>query len=166
MKGDGCERSGFERGNLDGGGGIFRFEKDDEGERVWMVLDYPHSWCVIFSFKTEYSILLIHILSSIFTTPASVFLHISPLWPTQNILTPPSPFLRFPPIPLFLRPPLRPGDASQAEHRRGEVELLCTHTRPSRTPPPSTSTAASSTICAWRTHVSLLGAREGGGGAR
>jgi hypothetical protein len=60
----------------------------------------------------------------------------------------------------FSARPLRPGDASHAEHRRGKVELLYTRTRPTRTPPPSASTAASSTICAWRTRVSLLGARQ------
>jgi hypothetical protein len=37
MKEDGCERSGFEGGNLDGEDRIFRFKGEDEGERVWMV---------------------------------------------------------------------------------------------------------------------------------
>jgi hypothetical protein len=78
------------------------------------------------------------------------------------------PFLQFlsPQSLFFSARPLRPRDASQAEHRRGEVELLCTRTLPTRTSPPSTSTAATSTICAWTTRVSLLGARAGGGGAR
>jgi hypothetical protein len=37
MKEDGCERSGFEGGNLDAEDKIFRFKGEDEGKRVWMV---------------------------------------------------------------------------------------------------------------------------------
>jgi hypothetical protein len=38
MKEDGRGRSGFEGENLDAEDKAFRFEGEDEGERVWMVL--------------------------------------------------------------------------------------------------------------------------------
>jgi hypothetical protein len=62
----------------------------------------------VFSFKTEYSILLIHILCSIFTTAASVFLRISPSWPTQSFLITSLPTPTHPPLtpPHPTHPPL------------------------------------------------------------
>jgi hypothetical protein len=60
-------------------------------------LDHPHSCYFKTSFKTEYSVLVIEILSFIFTSLASIFIHISPssqqpLGPTHIFYTPtPSP---------------------------------------------------------------------------
>jgi hypothetical protein len=74
-----------------------------------MHLDHPHSSSFIFSFKTEYSSLVIHILSLIQLSPALVILYFSPLsqlpahGPTCQALilfnTPPP--LSHPPNPLL-----------------------------------------------------------------
>jgi hypothetical protein len=75
------------------------------GKLLELLLDCPPSFSFVFSLKTEYSILLIHILSFIFTTHASIFLRISPSSPTQSFLIPSLP-TPTPPTRISLPPSL------------------------------------------------------------
>jgi hypothetical protein len=58
----------------------------------------PHSLYFIFSFKMEYVVLVIKILSFIADFPTHIFLHKSTLWPTHNFFIPaPTPTPTIPP---------------------------------------------------------------------
>jgi hypothetical protein len=71
--------------------------------------DHPHLFSFIFSFKTEYYVPIIQILFLKFTSPASIFLHVSPSsksGPHIAFLYPPPVPTRRPPITLPTTPPL------------------------------------------------------------
>jgi hypothetical protein len=96
-------------------------------------LDHPHSCYFKTSFKIEYSFLVIEILSFIFTSLASIFLHISPspqqpLGPTHIFYTPtpsPSPHPLSLSLPTLLSASPRAPRSSPALTRRRPPALPC-----------------------------------------
>jgi hypothetical protein len=132
LKDDECKRGKYVGENLDDQDNIFCFEGGNEVTPVWMVLDYPHLFSFIFSFKREYSIILINSLTFIHSSRTRLpsyfsFIPTTHSWGPHISLTPSITHLplpsshRFSPAPLLLLPaPLLLS--SPPAHRSGDPQ--------------------------------------------